>query len=73
MPLFSHPTDIGRLLDPGPYRAWVFRTGAAGIMGAHGRNCWAGDGGAVLLRNQAHAEAVIRAHGHEPGEALRDG
>jgi hypothetical protein len=41
-----------------------------GIAGAGGWNCYGG-GGAVLLLSQEAAEAVIRAHGHEPGPVRR--
>jgi hypothetical protein len=70
MPLLSAPQDIGRLLDAGPYRAWVFKTGFVAIQGRGGWNCWAGEGGATLLLSREHAETIICHHGHEPMPAL---
>ncbi len=70
MPLLSAPQDMGRLCDAAPYRAWVFKTGFVAIQGRGGWNCWAGDGGAVLLLDRAQAEAIIRHHGHEPQASL---
>jgi hypothetical protein len=61
---------IGTLHGPPPYRAWELRTdrrpgGPWGIRCASGYNCF-GHNGAVFLQSRAHAEAVIRSHGHQP-------
>lgn len=58
------------LWDAPPYRAWLLNQARGcpwGICGAGGWNCY-GSGGCVSLPSREAAEAVIRAHGHEPGE-----
>lgn len=66
-----HIAGCSRLVDAGPYRPWQLTrrdNGPWGISGAQGFNCFAGSDGAVFLPSREEAEAIIRSHGHEPGE-----